>query len=57
MSAFCFRAVVNQSGNFMLLHDVGLTLSYSFSEQSKGYSNKKIQCKPKCRFQLALFLF
>ena len=32
MSAFCFRADVNQSGNFMLLHDVGLTLSYSFSE-------------------------
>ena len=30
MYVFCFRANVDKSVNSMLLHDVGLTLSYSF---------------------------
>jgi hypothetical protein len=30
MFAFCFNAVDNMSGLDMLMHTVGLTLSYSF---------------------------
>ena len=30
MFAFCFNAVDNKSGNGMLNHTIGLTLSYSF---------------------------
>ena len=32
MYAVCFHANVEKSANPMLLHGVGLTLSYSFSE-------------------------
>ena len=30
MYALCFRAVNNKTGNFVLMHPIGLTLSYSF---------------------------
>ena len=30
MFAFCFNAVDNKSGNGMMNHTIGLTLSYSF---------------------------